>query len=280
MDERDVSPRGYCAARAAGWRRRRPERGRAPVCQERVGDVAAAGGRHLRSGREGRGAGDLRPGGCGVGRAGGGPHRGQPHAGRTLRERQRYQGPDLPLRDWGGEPYRHRRHHHPRERQRPPLRPRRRQHHGRGVRHYGEPRLFATVEPVRPQGGGNCRTGAQRADRPDGGGGDADDCSAVLDRAEVRRRDRRHRLQGRVVGGRQRPLDGGRGRHRLDLHLLHPHGAHATDDLPLPRLGHQFGGRQRGLRERERNHTGVAGGDHLGIRRHRRESGDRGRRGR
>ena len=60
--------------------------------------------------------------------------------------------------------------------------------------------------------------------------------------------------------------------------LLHPHGAHATDDLPLPRLGHQFGGRRRGLRERERNHTGVAGGDHLGIRRHRRESGDRGHR--
>ena len=52
----------------------------------------------------------------------------------------------------------------------------------------------------------------------------------------------------------------------------------APDDLPLPRLGHQFGGRQRGLRERERNHTGVAGGDHLGIRRHRRESGDRGHR--
>ena len=57
LDERDVSPRGYCAPLAAGWRWRNPQRGRAPVCQERVGDVAAAGGGHLRVGRDDRGGG-------------------------------------------------------------------------------------------------------------------------------------------------------------------------------------------------------------------------------
>ena len=277
MDGRGTSPRGHSQPHSAERLQRTVERGRAPVCPERVGDVAAAGGRHLRAGREGRGAGDLRPGGRGVGRAGGRPERGQRLRGCKVHERQRNQGPDPPLRGRGGA-HRHRRHLHPHKQQRrhPRLCRDWKQHHGRGVRHYGEPRLFGTVEPVRPQGGRVDQTRAERADGADGGTGDADDGSAVLDRAEVRRRDRRHRLQGRVVGGRQRPLDGGPGRHRLDLHLIHPHGAHATDDLPLPRLGHQFGGRRRGLRERERNHTGVAGGDHLGIRRHRRESGDRG----